>query len=124
MALVEQISPLRGSQRIESTASRERARSIDPQAPGKSTTILVHKRLWSQKQNNSIRYGMSYVSNTCVSGQQKRMYNGLSAVFSSITSAPCGHSRLRHPCLSGPFGGGRTGGGLHAPCRVAGSDLP
>ena len=52
------------SQRVEGTALQERTSSIDPQAPGKSQTIVVQESLWSQKQNCSIKCGMSYASNT------------------------------------------------------------
>ena len=52
------------SQRVEGTASGERTTSIDPQASGKNQTIVVQESLWSQKQNCSIRCGMSYASNT------------------------------------------------------------
>ncbi len=82
------------SQRVEGTAFGERARSIDSQAPGKSKTIIVQKSLWSQKQNCSIRCGMSYVSNICVPERQRRMYNGPSAFFSSIISATLRTSAL------------------------------
>src|SRR5712692_3143255 len=88
------------SQRVEGTAFGERARSTDSQAPGKSKTIIVQKSLWSQKQNCSIRCGMSYVSNICVPERQRRMCHEPSALFSSIISAPpCGHRRcppVRH----------------------------
>src|SRR5215510_7679241 len=87
MARLEQIARLLYSQRVEGTTSGERARSIDPQAPGKSQTIIVQKSLWSQKHHDSIRCGMSYASNTCVLEQQRRICHGPSALFSSITSA-------------------------------------
>ena len=38
-----------GSQRVEGTAAGEWTTSIDPQAPGKSQTIIVEEILWSQK---------------------------------------------------------------------------
>jgi len=41
MARLEQIARLLYSQRVEGTTSGERARSIDPQAPGKSQMIIV-----------------------------------------------------------------------------------
>ena len=53
-----------GSQRVEGAASGARTCSIDPQAPGNSQTIIVQESVWSQKQNCSIKCGMSYASNT------------------------------------------------------------
>jgi hypothetical protein len=47
--LLGQTSCLPGSQRVEGTASGERTSRIDPQAPGKSETIVVQESLWSQK---------------------------------------------------------------------------
>jgi len=43
MELLEQISRFLCSQRVEGTASGERARSIDPQVPRKSQTIIVEE---------------------------------------------------------------------------------
>ena len=48
----------------ERSAAGEKGRGIDPQAPGKSVTILVQESLWSQKQKCSIKCGRSYTSNT------------------------------------------------------------
>jgi hypothetical protein len=51
MELLGRISYLLGSRRVERTASGERVKKVDPQAPGKSTTIIGQESLWSQKQN-------------------------------------------------------------------------
>ena len=53
-----------GSQRVEGAVSGEKTRSIDSQTSGKSQTIVVEESVWSQKQNYSIKCGMSYASNT------------------------------------------------------------
>src|SRR5262249_15454410 len=54
MELLRQTSHLMGTRRVARTASGERVKRVDPQAPGKSTTIIVQESLWSQKQNYSI----------------------------------------------------------------------
>jgi len=41
--MLKQLSRFLCSQRVEGTASGERARSIDPQVPGKSQTIIVEE---------------------------------------------------------------------------------
>jgi hypothetical protein len=64
MELLGQILHFLGSWRVGRAAAGEETRRIDPQAPGKSTTIIGQERLWSQKQNDSIRCGRSYTSST------------------------------------------------------------
>src|SRR5262249_13950293 len=64
MELLGQRSCFLCSQRIKGTASRERTKSIDLQAPGKNSTIVGQESLWSQKQPCSITCAMSYASHT------------------------------------------------------------
>jgi len=64
MELLGQILHFLGSRRVGRAVAEEKTSRIDPQAPGKSTPIIVQESLWSQKHNDSIRCGMSYASNT------------------------------------------------------------
>jgi hypothetical protein len=91
MELLGQLSRLLCSQRVGGTTSGERARRSCPQAPGKSKTIVVQERVWSQKQHDSIRCGLSYASHTCVSERKRRMCRRENA---NVLVSQCSRKRI------------------------------